>query len=1098
MKIYLLHQLFPALFFLLCIQPGVLFAQEEINVRELYVEAESYFLFEEYKDALPLYQRILQTDPENFNINYKIGICYLNDIYQEQKSIPYLEKAVNGISSSYKTNSHKERNAPPEAFYYLGNAYRVNNRLNEAIDAYEQFKLILDSLVYDVELVDDQINACKVAASQETKPMYFFSVNLGEGINDRFEEINPLVSGDESVLVFTRRLQFYDAVFYSKKENGSWGYPINLTPSFAVDGDSYCTGISYKGDELFVYRSDNFDGNIYVSHFKNNNWTKLEKLNSNINTKYWESHASPSKDGRTLYFTSNRKDGYGGLDIYKSERSRGGDWGPAINLGPVINSKYNEDTPFVTDDGKTLYFSSMGHYNMGGYDIFYSTRLDNGQWSKPINAGYPLNTTNDDLFFFPVRDGAFAYYAKYNPSDSYGLTDIYKLEVFTDLHPRKFILNGITRLEGQVKPNFSRIVAVLMDSKTGKVIDRTNLAEDGTFTLNALSGDFDLQISGAGINPSVEKLSIPINNPSNIITHSTLLTAAAVALDVAAQAEVQSKPETILPSIRTDVTAYEVTTGESIPIRLELDRNTTLTVETFLNGELRKTEKFDIRRRRFVYMLIPQPGQNLLRFTLTDVAGNSSSIEVTAVYTPAPGEITSPVPERKVILADSNRYMGLKFMPEGNLEKFISNLNLQAGQFKSISDLYNYLVENAAENGFTLEEVENLIIGFLAQKDLPIFFDDLRRHAGDSLVKTLDNLELSQNNIYTSEALLDYLFDNWESGNYRLDELRETLYKTAAENKDAMAYMDLLKSYATGDLNAFLGNMKQIPDRFPDAQAVADYLLKAVENGEIVLPQLEALLRAAASQMDVHFLYQSLLLISSDKLRETLLQLDLRQDSVNNAFKLITYLMKNADINGYSKKELLDNIEKIRRDPYYYVDLFRKMLAEKATGSLKVFLQEIDIRGLKLNTFEELVDYLLVQSQFHDFNREMIYQLLLDIIDPKNVQEFIGLLKHYGDERIKGALDATDLTLMSRPIEVVQYLLTVSSEYNYTDRDLLRLLLKIMFRKGQKGIETGRHGGWFANLDKPALITTLVVVNALIIFVLIIFVIRKKRKNEKG
>ena len=164
------------------------------------------------------------------------------------------------------------------------------------------------------------------------------------------------------------------------------------------------------------------------------------------------------KDGKTLYFTSNRAGGYGGLDIYKSERTRGGDWGPAMNLGPVINSKYNEDTPFITADGNTIYFSSMGHYNMGGYDIFYSTRLDNGQWSKPINAGYPLNTTHDDLFFTPVGDGAYAYYAKYNIDDTYGLMDIYKLEVFTDLHPRKFILNGISRVEGQVnRPDYSQI-----------------------------------------------------------------------------------------------------------------------------------------------------------------------------------------------------------------------------------------------------------------------------------------------------------------------------------------------------------------------------------------------------------------------------------------------------------------------------------------------------------------------------------------------------------------------------------------------------------------------------------------------------------------
>ena len=152
--------------------------------------------------------------------------------------------------------------------------------------------------------------------------------------------------------------------------------------------------------------------------------------------------------------------------------------------------------------------------------------------------------------------------------------------------------------------------------------------------------------------------------------------------------------------------------------------------------------------------------------------------------------------------------------------------------------------------------------------------------------------------------------------------------------------------------------------------------------------------------------------------------------------------MGQADARNYSKREVLENIEKIRSDPYYYVDLFRKMLAEKATGSLKEFLQEIDIRNLKLNTFEELVDYLLNQSQFHDFNREMVYQLLIDIIDPKNVGEFINLLKQFADERIVKAINATDAAQFSKPLEVMQYLLSVAEEYDYTERDLLRVLLK--------------------------------------------------------
>src|SRR4030042_3733339 len=147
-----------------------LFSQEEdTKLKEIFLEAESYFLFEEYKDALPLYQRILNVDPENYSLQYKVGVCYLNDVYQKHKSIQYLEKAVKGTSPDYKQNNFKERMAPLEAYYYLGNAYRVNNRLNEAIKAYNQFKQVLDPVVYDAELVDQQIKACKVAADLQSR-----------------------------------------------------------------------------------------------------------------------------------------------------------------------------------------------------------------------------------------------------------------------------------------------------------------------------------------------------------------------------------------------------------------------------------------------------------------------------------------------------------------------------------------------------------------------------------------------------------------------------------------------------------------------------------------------------------------------------------------------------------------------------------------------------------------------------------------------------------------------------------------------------------------------------------------------------------------
>jgi hypothetical protein len=257
------------------------------------------------------------------------------------------------------------------------------------------------------------------------------------------------------------------------------------------------------------------------------------------------------------------------------------------------------------------------------------------------------------------------------------------------------------------------------------------------------------------------------------------------------------------------------------------------------------------------------------------------------------------------------------------------------------------------------------------------------------------------------------------------------------------------------------------------------------------------MLKQAATDLNVDFLSQSLIFISSGNLKQTLLDLDPQQNGIRNSREMISYLLETSANRNYSKRELFENVEKIRRDPYYLVDLFRKMLADKASGSLKEFLQEIDVRNLKINTYEELIDYLLIQSKFRDYNREMVYQLLIDIINPKNVKEFTDLLRKYAEANIVKALDAANDQQFSTPMEVMQHLLAVAGEFNYTERDLLRVLLKIVLSKGpDAGAGDGEKQGWLSRADKPAFITTIIVVNAIIILLLILFFLRRKKNNE--
>ena len=153
----------------------------------------------------------------------------------------------------------------------------------------------------------------------------------------------------------------------------------------------------------------------------------MEPLDENINSKWNEVHASITADGKRLYFASDRKGGVGGYDIWYSDLQPNGKWGKSVNMGPTINTKLDEDTPFASEDGKVLFFASQGHENMGGYDIFYSIK-DGNQWSKAINLGYPINTTLDDKFYFPLGDGTTGYMAK-RLTGGLGLQDIYRVKI---------------------------------------------------------------------------------------------------------------------------------------------------------------------------------------------------------------------------------------------------------------------------------------------------------------------------------------------------------------------------------------------------------------------------------------------------------------------------------------------------------------------------------------------------------------------------------------------------------------------------------------------------------------------------------------------
>ncbi|HOY33199.1 MAG TPA: OmpA family protein [Bacteroidales bacterium] len=414
--------------------------------REAFDSAYIYFSLENYQRALPIFLRLYGADPENANLAFHIGVCYKHMPSDKFNAIPYLEKASVKVSEEYSDN-YDEKKAPVITFFYLGTAYLINYDLSKAIAATEKYKTFLKEKTDGENIINAnrQISMCKVAREMIKNPIPIQVENLGSHINTNFPEYAPVVDVSGNVLFFTSRRNtnvgeliedngyYFEDIYISNKEkNNKWGEAVNIGKSINTEDHEASISLSPDKKQLFIYKDDGGDGNIYVSNYDNKEWSSPRKLSSPVNTGAWETHASLSPDGKTLYFTSDRKGGYGGLDIYMVTKLPNGNWGEAKNLGDVINTEYNEDGPFILSNN-TLYFCSEGHNTMGGYDIFYSRLKNDATWSEPVNMGYPINTTDNDMYYTPI-DSANAYFASVRVVDDFqtrgfGNLDIYRLTI---------------------------------------------------------------------------------------------------------------------------------------------------------------------------------------------------------------------------------------------------------------------------------------------------------------------------------------------------------------------------------------------------------------------------------------------------------------------------------------------------------------------------------------------------------------------------------------------------------------------------------------------------------------------------------------------
>jgi len=287
-------------------------AQSDVEKKKIFAEAESSYLFDEYELANPLY--LLLDRPDNFNIQYKIGTSYLNIPGEKEKAIPYLESAVKHSAYDARINSFREKRAPLDAYFFLAKAYMINNELDKALATFNKFKTLATDTeqkggMKNLTYIDQQIQACNNAIINQESPFRISKRRLVPGFSQGSINENPAVSFDGNTIVYTERRGILNALMFSKKTGGKWQIPVEITSQLKAGDDCSSCSLNSDGTILYLYKTDNFDGNIYSSEYVNGSWTPIRKLNRNINTKYYESHAAVSADGKKLYFTSNRNGG---------------------------------------------------------------------------------------------------------------------------------------------------------------------------------------------------------------------------------------------------------------------------------------------------------------------------------------------------------------------------------------------------------------------------------------------------------------------------------------------------------------------------------------------------------------------------------------------------------------------------------------------------------------------------------------------------------------------------------------------------------------------------------------------------------------------
>lgn len=482
------------------------------EIADMKKTAGDLFKDKKYFDAATLYVKLAKAESQNTEINYRAGYCLLNSNSDKAKAVDYLEFVV------------QQKDAPKDAQYWLGMANMNAGDFEAAIASFDKYKAGKPDAKLDVAQATEWAYNAKELVKN---PVDVKFDNLGKNVNSISADYRPVVSIDDSIVFFASNRKgnmgnlqdetgenYTDIWMFTQSDSIK---PKAKNPGIIMNCDGYdepC-GLNSAADEMLVWRySAEVSSDIMKSTLKGKAWQKPETLGKTFETKELESGACLSPNGGMIIFSSSIKGGSGGKDLYSCKKNDNGSWGAPVSLGTVINTKYDEDFPSMSADGKTLFFASKGHKSMGGYDMFMCTRPDeNSTWSEAVNIGYPLNTVDDNAGIAILPNGLNGYIAAVRP-EGFGNTDIYRFTLTKPLVTTNLTVVKANVIVGATLTASKNARVTITKKGTGTMMAElfTN-ASTGGFLVALPAGEYDVAIRTEKLGKFDDTLSVPADTP---------------------------------------------------------------------------------------------------------------------------------------------------------------------------------------------------------------------------------------------------------------------------------------------------------------------------------------------------------------------------------------------------------------------------------------------------------------------------------------------------------------------------------------------------------------------------------------------------------